>query len=103
MNPTIIKIGNKYFKLTIDSLGVKHLDGLTIDKWLGTIDTETKIILAEKGLNLAVTEPRKFENIVERIKMPKEQADLIRQAKEGVQAVYTAEAIVNDELSANES
>lgn len=73
-----IIINGKSYEVYIDSFGITYIDGMLRDEWLETLDQASINFLATKGQKVVKEEPERFNDIAERLEMPKDLADKMR-------------------------
>lgn len=68
---TLIINGTRH-TLTTDGMGITYIDGLLIDDFMDNLSEADTLWLAQYGMNVAKNEPEHYEDICERIEMPRE-------------------------------
>lgn len=65
-------INGKDYPLTVDAFGLTYVDGKLVDDFMKTLSVEDTEWLARYGLSVVQREPKHFDDIAERIEMPRD-------------------------------
>lgn len=73
-----ITVNGKDYKVHIDSFGITYVDGMLPAEWIKTLDPASIITLATKGMQVVREQPARFNDIAERLEIPKDLAEKMR-------------------------
>lgn len=67
-----ISVNGKSYPLTLDKFNITHIDGKPVDKFIDSLSIEDQTWLAKRGMGVVVEDPKYFDDIADRIEMPKD-------------------------------